>query len=85
MIKLGGSLGDLEKKGPGYATKGDIRSLAEKLSRFVRMEHIKDLEERVVPPVNRVTTLITEFARDNRDMRCCVRSFDELLCQKVNK
>ena len=55
------------------------------MEQYVVTQDIKDLEDRVVPPVKRFTGLITEFAKDNKDMRCCVRSFDELLCQKVNK
>ena len=83
--ELRAAITDLQKAGPGYATKGDIEHLTEKMRSYVQLQHIKDLEQRVVPPVNRVTGLITQFARDNKDMRCCVRSFDELLCQKVNK
>ena len=49
------------------------------------MKHITALEDRLVPPMERFTALMGTYAKDNLDMRCCVRSFDELLCQKVNK
>ena len=49
------------------------------------MHHIDKIREEVLPPVKEFTKLISEYTKDNKDMRECVRKYDESLCLKVNK
>ena len=52
---------------------------------FAKYEHIEKLKEDVLPKVATFTALIEGYKLDNTDMRVCVRTFDEALCEKANK
>lgn len=52
---------------------------------FVKYEHIDKLKQDVLPKVDEFTRLIEGYKNDNNDMKLCVRTFDENLCDKANK
>ena len=55
------------------------------MGEFAKYEHIQKLRNEVVPVVETFSSLIGKFQVDNRDMKNCIRNFDEVLCEKANK
>lgn len=52
---------------------------------FAKYEHIEKMKQDVLPKVQLFTELIEGYKNDNQDMKICVRTFDENLCDKANK
>ena len=52
---------------------------------FAKYEHIQKMKDDVLPKVKEFQDLIEGYKHDNNDMKICVRTFDENLCDKANK
>ena len=63
----------------------EIDSLHKYLKTFVNIKDVQELEEKVVPKLNRTEKLLVKFHSDNEKMMVCVQEFDKKLCLKANK
>ena len=67
------------------ADERQLDKLRDYMGSFAKFEHIKSLQDQVLPPIANFTELIEKYTQDNEDMRTCVRKFDEDLSLKANK
>lgn len=55
------------------------------LSTKVDLKHIEEFRGEVYPVVAECRDLMDKLRKDNWEMKQCVRTFDENMCEKANK
>ena len=68
-----------------FCTQAQLDEVREKADGFATTSSFEKLYNHVFPRVNDFQKYIATYKADNEDMKLCVRSFDEKLCQKANK
>ena len=55
-----------------------------KIKGFAKEEDVMELRDRCLPKFREFEEDMAQYAKDNEDMRLCVRMFDESMCLKLN-
>jgi len=66
-------------------TMREFRELQNYASTFVSTKTIEDFKEKMVPRMEKCENSVSSYRKDNDDMKYCIRTFDEQLCNKSSK
>jgi len=75
----------IERQFGEAASKAEVRSFERKMEEFAKFEHIRKLQDDLLPKMAAFTKRVEKFEAENRSVVRCVLDFDATLCEKANK